>query len=366
VVSDSSGNFVVVWEAASQDGSYTGVFGQRYASSGAPLGSEFRVNTYTTAAQRYPGVASDPSGRFVVVWQSNTQDGYGYGVFGQRYASTGAPSGAEFRINIVTSGLQTRAGVAADSAGNFVVVWYSDGQDGSGYSVFARRYAGSGAPLGAEFRVNTYTSSGQYTPSVASDSSGGFVVVWHSVGQDGSSYGVFGQRYASSGATLGGEFRVNTYTTDYQYAPSVASVAAGRFVVVWSSKGQDAWYFGVYAQRYGVDQMPAVTLHPMNQTVCAGATATFTSAASGLPEPGVKWQVSVNSGANWNDLPGETATTLTFAASSMQNNNQYRAVFTNSGGSATSNPASLTVITDTTSPAVTAPPAQTATQTLCQ
>ena len=107
MASDSSGNFVVVWESYYQDGSGFGVFGQRYASTGAPLGPEFRVNTHTTISQRYPAVASDSSGNFVVVWDSSSQDGSSYGVFGQRYASTGAPLGPEFRVNTYTTGSQT-------------------------------------------------------------------------------------------------------------------------------------------------------------------------------------------------------------------------------------------------------------------
>ena len=108
--------------------------------------------------------------------------------------------------------------MASDAAGNFVVVWESYGQDGSSYGVFGQRYASTGAPLGPEFRVNTYTTGYQHDPAVASDSSGNFVVVWTSDGQDGSGNGVFGQRYDSSGAPLGPEFRVNTYTTDAQTA----------------------------------------------------------------------------------------------------------------------------------------------------
>jgi hypothetical protein len=70
-----------------QDGSGSGVFGQRYAASGAPLGPEFRVNTYATASQSFPSVdAADSPGTFVVVWTSAYQDGSGSGVFGQRYA----------------------------------------------------------------------------------------------------------------------------------------------------------------------------------------------------------------------------------------------------------------------------------------
>ena len=55
-------------------------------AQGDPLGSEFRVNTYTTNDQRIPSVAADSSGNFVVVWRSDTQDGDGFGVFGQRYS----------------------------------------------------------------------------------------------------------------------------------------------------------------------------------------------------------------------------------------------------------------------------------------
>src|SRR5438552_2135307 len=103
----------------------------------------------------------------------------------------GNPLGPEFRVNIYTTGAQGFPAVAADTSGNFAIVWQGDSQDGSNYGVFGQRYASSGAPLGPEFRVNTYTTSGQRLPSVAADTSGDFVVVWQSSSQDGDSYGVF-------------------------------------------------------------------------------------------------------------------------------------------------------------------------------
>ena len=39
-------------------------------------------------------------------------------------------------------------------------------------------------PVGSEFLVNATTTNAQLYPAVASDSSGGFVVVWRSKGQD--------------------------------------------------------------------------------------------------------------------------------------------------------------------------------------
>ena len=107
-----------------------------------------------------------------------------------------------------------------------------------------------GNPLGPEFPVNSQTLDDQINSSVALDPSGNFVVVWQSDLQDGSYEGVFGQRYASSGAPIGPEFRVNTYTTGIQEDPAVASDASGNFVVVWRSNGQDGSYSGVFGQRF--------------------------------------------------------------------------------------------------------------------
>jgi hypothetical protein len=166
------------------------------AAQGDPLGPEFRVNTFTTNHQRLPSIAFDSSGNFVVVWTSSAQDGSVGGVFGQRYASSGAPLGPEFRVNTYTTSYQGFPSVASDSSGNFVVAWTSLAQDGSSYGIFGQRYASSGAPLGPEFGVNTYTTDVQSRASVASDSSGNFVVVWESSNQDDSNWGVFGQRYS--------------------------------------------------------------------------------------------------------------------------------------------------------------------------
>ena len=250
IAADSAGNFVVVWTSQGQDGPDLGIFGQRFASSGAPLGPEFRVNTYTTANQYIPAVASDSAGNFVVAWTNSGGGGPPADVSGQRYASNGTPLGPEFRINTYTTNVQNRPSVAA-SAGNFVVVWNSQGQDGSNLGVFGQRVASSGVPLGPEFRVNTYTTAYQDSPSVATDAAGNFVVAWaNSGGYGGVPSDLFGQRYASDGTPLGSEFRVNTFTTSAQNRPAVAAHAAGNFVIVWDSYGQDGSSTGIFGQRY--------------------------------------------------------------------------------------------------------------------
>lgn len=80
-------------------------------------------------------------------------------------------------------------------------------------------------------------------------------MAWSGDSQDGSSGGIFGQRYDSAGNASGSEFRVNSYTTNSQSSPAVAARGDGRFVVVWASQDQDGSYGGVYGQRSGDDRL---------------------------------------------------------------------------------------------------------------
>jgi hypothetical protein len=261
---DANGNFVVVWASQGSvgtDTSYRSVQGQRYASDGSPHGGPFQVNTYATFDQRNPSVAVTPSGGFVVVWQSQGSfgtDTSNTSIQGQRYASNGSLQGGEFQVNVHTTNRQSDPFVAAESDGDFIVVWQSQGSigsDTSNLSVHGQRYASDGSKQGVEFQVNTYTTNAQYYPAAAVDSDGDFIVVWQSGGSSGTdpNVSVQGQRYASNGSPQGGEFQVNTYTTGYQRYPSVAADADGNFVVVWESWGSfgtDPIDLGILGQRY--------------------------------------------------------------------------------------------------------------------
>ena len=158
-------------------------------AQGPPMSPEIQANTYTTTSpQALPSVAMDGAGDFVVVWP--TSDGDGYGVAGRAFDPTGAPLTAQFAVNTYTTSDQYNCAVAADRNGDFVVVWTSYAQIGAGADVFARRYV-NGNPTGPEFLVNTYTTGDQYVfgpQTVAMAPSGEFVVVWTSTGQDGDGY----------------------------------------------------------------------------------------------------------------------------------------------------------------------------------
>lgn len=251
VAADASGRFVIVWESVGQDGDGGGIFGQRFRADGTPLGGEFQVNTYTADNQFTPQVAASAAGNFAVVWTSaNGQDGSGQGIFGRVYDAAGNAVGGEFPVNAYTASDQFVPSVSVDPAGNVVVVWASDGPDGSSVGIRGRRFDASGTPLGGEFPVNAFTAGPQFHPSVAAHADGSFVVSWDSFGQDTSAQGVFARRFDDTGAPLSDEIPVNTFVTQAQDSPQVTALGGGAFAVAWQSTHQDGNVRGVFARRF--------------------------------------------------------------------------------------------------------------------
>jgi hypothetical protein len=266
VAIDSDGDFVVTWEGAGQGGDNYGIYAQRYDNAGVAQGSEFQVNSYTTSSQSAPAIAIDSDGDFVIAWNSYGQAGYGagYDVYAQRYNSAGVAQGSEFRVNTISGNSQANPSIAMDSNGNFVIAWESLGQDNGGFGVYAKRYNNAGIVQGTEFLVNIYSNTNQLEASAAMDSNGNFVIVWHSDFQDGSAGGIYAQRYNSTGVAQGSEFQVNNYTTYTQTHPSVAMDSNGNFAVAWLSDEQDGSSFGIYVQRYNSSGVTQGSEFPVN------------------------------------------------------------------------------------------------------
>ncbi len=234
-----------------------------------PRGDEIQINGLTTGAQVRPSIAANPTGGFVVVWESDVSGGSDTSdssIQAQIYTDAGAPLGAQFQVNAHTPYGQWRPSVATDGDGNFVVAWssaYSE-DDGDGIlSIQARRFSSEGTALGGQFRVNTYTESYQFSPVVASTADGAFVVAWESYGSSGSdndSWSIQARRFGADGLPLGDDFQVNSYTTSYQQHAALTVGSSGEFVVAWRSYGSygtDTSFMSVQARRFAADGTPA-------------------------------------------------------------------------------------------------------------
>lgn len=251
--------------------------------------SEFRVNTTTAGAQENAVVTALADGSFVVVWAS--ADAQGEGIFAQRFGQNGAPLGAQFPVNTTTANGQLGPSVTALADGGFLVSWESEQQDDVDGStgIYAQRYDANGVAQGGEFLVNATTLNDQIETSIAGLTGGGFVAVWAADAQDGDGFGIYAQIFDADGDPVGSEFRVNTETDEWQLFPTVTALADGGFVVTWTSDLQDGDDFGVYAQVYEADGDPVGVEFRVNTTTNA---AQYESTVCALQDGGfvIAWQ----------------------------------------------------------------------------
>jgi hypothetical protein len=252
----ASGDFVVVWSSYNQDGSDNGIFAQRLDASGNLLGTEFLVNTTTDSSQDEPSVAMIGTSGFVITWVGTDPSSSGREIFLQRFDANGIPDGGEYRVTADTQTNKHQPTVASDSAGNFVVIWHTDMHDGSVSEIVGQRFDSGSNPVGPELHINSPSDGDQTEADVTMDSTGRFAVAWKSYDQDGSGYGIFGRLFDSNGDPVTNEFQVNTHTESDQISPSVSMDESGGFIIAWASFGQDAGRDGIYGQKYNSNGQP--------------------------------------------------------------------------------------------------------------
>ena len=100
---------------------------------------------------------------------------------------------------------------------------------------------------------------------------------------------------------------------------------------------------------------PAFTTQPADATVTAPGTATFTAAASGSPT--YQWSSEAPGASSFTAISGATSASYTTpATTTTQSGTKFEVTATNSGGSVTSNVATLTVNPGLTAPVITTQP----------
>jgi Ca2+-binding RTX toxin-like protein len=228
-------------------------------------GDEFLINETTLGSQLRPVVCALADGRFVIVWQDDSETGLDIdsnSIRARIFGADGEPASAEFVVNTSTVGDQLRPIICALVDGGFVISWEDQEpslSDPTGYAIRGQAYTADGARAGAEFLVNTITTADQHSPSLCALSDGGFVVAWtddSGVAPDTSSSAIRVQRFTSDGARSGADFVANSITSSDQYNSAVCGLTGGRFIVAWtdnSALGGDADPYAVRAQIFKAD-----------------------------------------------------------------------------------------------------------------
>jgi hypothetical protein len=154
-------------------------------------------------------------------------------------------------------------------------------------------------------------------------------------------------QWQKNGAAIGGAVAA-TYTT-----PATTSADNGStFVAVVTNSAGSASSNPATLTVNADPVAPGIVTQPSNQSVLAGQTATFSVAASGTQPFTYQWQ---KNGAAISGAVSSSYTTP--AATSADNGSTFLVVVTNSAGSISSAPATLTVNPDPVAPTITTQPA---------
>lgn len=273
----TDGTVVIVWASAGQDGSLQGVYGQRLSATGAKLGAEFAVNQTTRLNQRTPNVTALANGGFVVAWISevsvgldaNSVDSFALNAMARTYSASGTAAGNEFKLNSANNACANPS-LSALPTGGFTAVWSQrDAVNfNNGWDIYTRSFGADGTAGVAEVCVNTFVYGDQYLPRIQNVGVDR-MIVWTSLAQDGSREGVYGRLLDAAGQPSGSEFRVNTTTVGQQMHPTIGSDGSSRFLVVWTSYAGDS-RFDLFAQRYAISeslpQLPAPVVTALSQS----------------------------------------------------------------------------------------------------
>ncbi|KAJ3431540.1 insulin-like growth factor binding proteinn-terminal [Anaeramoeba flamelloides] len=272
--------FVITWSSDGDDNDgYTyAILAKFYNSNdGSEKGEQFLVNNYTNGNQYISKVRAILKGeKFVIAWQSINQERSFFGIYLQIFDSkNGSKVGGEILVNNFTDNTQFKSRICStgQNGERFVVTWHiweSLDQDGDKSGIYAQILnSEDGSKIGNEFLVNNITAYTQENLQLVqldektrnlllfnSENKEKFVISWQSYYYDSSGYGIYAQIYESNEISkIGGEFRVNTYTSNDQDRPQISSIGQNlkNFLISWQIQEQDGDGDGIYAQIFTTD-----------------------------------------------------------------------------------------------------------------
>jgi hypothetical protein len=133
VATSDANAFVVVWQHEHDDPNLaTDIFARRFDGKGKVVSAEVKLNGYVAGQQRYPNVAMAADGSLVAAWESDKQDGSGYGIFACiAPAPPTADLSADGTVDFADLGLLARSWRAADglAAGDLTGDGWTDALD---------------------------------------------------------------------------------------------------------------------------------------------------------------------------------------------------------------------------------------------
>jgi FlgD Ig-like domain len=273
ICSDGAGGAILTWEDYRPGNFNSEVYAQRINSSGVPQWAANGVVICTNADEQYqPRIVSDNAGGAIITWMDHRSTTT-YDVYAQRINSAGVVQWAANGIVVSNATLdQVWPMIAPDGSGGAVITWYDNRNNAvSQQDVYVQRINSAGTALWTANGVALSASpSDQINPQIASDGSGGAIVVWRDARAGAANLDVYAQRINSAGVTQWTTFGLAVCNApNNQSQATLIGDGAGGAIIAWQDERVTSGTTDIYAQRLnnaGVAQWTA-----NGQVVCNAA-----------------------------------------------------------------------------------------------
>ena len=263
VATDGAGNWVAVWRSYKVVGfleSRDDILFARSTDNGQTWSAPVAVSSVVSpdsGNDGSPQVATDESGNWLIVWQSDDALGGTLGTDNDILVSRSTNDGQTWSAPVA---LNTNAGsdseddgtpqVASDGRGNWVTVWQSEdslgGTIGTDSDILMARSTDHGQTWGVPSSLNSTAASDSrddFRPHVSVDRAGNWVTVWQSFQNVGGTIGTDGDilvaHSTDTGQTWSAASALNSNAASDSgddSSPQTATDGAGAWVAVWGSK----------------------------------------------------------------------------------------------------------------------------------
>ena len=268
-----------------------------------------------SAAAVAPSITSQPANQTVTAGQTAS-----FTVS----ASGTAPLSYQWRKN--------NANITGATSSSYTTPATTTADSGSTFSVMVTNSAGSATSNNAILNVN----AAAVAPSITTQPANQTVTAGQTATFIASATGTAPMSYQwrKNGTNITGATS-NSYSTP---ATTMTDSGSSFSVVISNSAGSATSNNATLTVNQAVAVAPSITTQPVNQTVTAGQTATFSVLASGTAPLSYQWR------KNGTNITGATSSSYTTAATTTADSGStFSVVVNNSAGSATSNSATLTV-----------------------
>lgn len=240
------GGVVAVWSGPEQDRRV--LFARRFDALGKPMGEEFRVSHDSSRSEHIPAMTATPKG-VLAVWGRFEQDLQPDGLGGChiRFDAEGKPQRETFVVTKGEEAFTIEPSVDAAADGSFVVGWMST--QGESYRAMVQRFDAAFAPQGEPMVVEAGGNERRTGAQVAMAPDGRFVVAYNVLYPKQSSgpghrptepTSIFARRFAQDGTPIGEGFRLNAFDQGEQTLQSGINATN----LLWTAQDQllAAWH----------------------------------------------------------------------------------------------------------------------------